>query len=403
MNIRIYSFPMLPFLIFFLILLSAYPVVFTQFLPIPHINLVGILCLFWLGTTISLKRKVITFPFIVNFVYFFQCVCWLFYFVYHNDTSYITRIVFLSIAYMFLFYANNNKRGIFSIIKIFNNFILILAIGGTISFFLVLFGFLEPLFTFQNVDEREAYYFGLTFSNVYIGNIIRYSGIFDEPGAMAFWGVFALLLNRLFVGDKRYEKILAICLLFTFSVAYYIQLFLFILFSKNKIKSIFYVFFVITILASGIYQTKDTEFDLYSLSLKRFELDSNGNMLGDNRSDLSIKAKKQFLKAPLLGVGATNFASMEYMSDNPYEILAKDGIIGEFITYIPLFLLIYYSRVYKCSSYLVAFIILFVGYQQRPFHVDFWHPLLLYLLVFMAILKTNFRYETKDISSDCNI
>ena len=153
------------------------------------------------------------------------------------------------------------------------------------------------------------------------------------------------------------------------------------------------LFALISVSAILIYQTKDTEYDIYRFTIQRFEINKKtGKLEGDNRSNLTALAKKHFFSAPILGIGAEKMAMMEYMSDNPYEIFAKDGIVGGFVTYLPLFVLFLIGC--RQKEYLYAVLILFVGYQQRPFHVDFMHPLMLYLLTVLALKRlSNLQFE----------
>lgn len=369
-----------------LIPLTSYPFVFCQFLPIPNIKLLVFVFGGILSVLFALKRKVYPFSLAFNIIFYVQMVCWIFYSVYHTDTSYVTRIALMSIIYIALLNAYNTKSGLLPFVVIFNYIILAMAVAGTFCFVLVLLGKISPMFDFPNQDGRIAYFFGLTSTNAYFGNIIRYAGFFDEPGAMAYWGMWSLLFNRLFMHNPKYEKILALCLAFTFSLAYYIQLCLFIIFfAKNRMRQMLTLFVLISVSAILIYQTKNTEYDIYRFTIQRFEINKKtGKLEGDNRSNLTALAKKQFVSAPILGIGAEKMAMMEYMSDNPYEIFAKDGIVGWFVTYLPLFVLLLIGC--KQKEYLYAVLILFVGYQQRPFHVDFMHPLMLYLLT-VLILK----------------
>ena len=54
--------------------------------------------------------------------------------------------------------------------------------------------------------------------------LTRVNGFFDEPGAFAFWGMFALLFNKLMFDNKKLEIIIMVSLLFTFSAAYFVLL-----------------------------------------------------------------------------------------------------------------------------------------------------------------------------------
>lgn len=262
-----------------------------------------------------------------------------------------------------------------------------MAVGGSCTFFLVLLLSSTPLFEFTNPDGRSCYYFGLTCTNFYLGNIIRYSGFFDEPGAMAYWGIYALLFNRLFIRNNKFERLLMICLILTLSLAYYIQFCLYILFFKiESLKRLCGVLLISSVMVGAVYLSKDTPYDVYRFTLFRLEKNEmTGTMQGDNRSDLSETAKKYFITSPVMGIGAKKSTEIEYMADNPYEILAKDGIVGMIVTYLPL--IIVFFAYYKKRSILYVLIILSVGYLQRPFHVDLVHPMMLYLMVFLIMMN----------------
>ena len=260
-----------------------------------------------------------------------------------------------------------------------------MSVGGAVTFFLVLLLGITPLFTYVNQDGRDAYCFGLTCTNVYWGNVIRYSGFFDEPGAIANWGIFALLFNKLFINNCWVERALLLCLPFTLSMAFFVQVIFYFLFfyGKSMKKGAFTLIVLIFIGAIAIPLIEDTNKELYSLTLERFEYDESGGLKGNSRADLTAKAKEQFLRKPFLGVGARRLESIDYMSDNPYEVLAKDGILGMIIMYLPILYIAYYKR--KDKKVLAALAILSMGYLQRPYHIDLLHPTMLYFFLIMIL------------------
>lgn len=385
----------MPYVIIILILLTSYPFMFCRFLPIPPISVLGVVYFLLLACILFIRRHWVRFPLRFDVIFFIQFICWACYFVLHSDTTYITRIVLMSVAYMALLYVYNSPKGIVPFLKIFNGIILVMAVCGVLCFFLVLLGVIKaPLFNYVNVDERTGYCFGLSCTNTYLGNIIRYSGYFDEPGAMASWGVFALLFNRLFIKSKRYEIVLGICLLFTFSISYFIQIILYmVLFAKNRVKRIIQLAAIVTVVIMGLQLMQDSPYgQIYKMTVQRFEFDDRSNeFAGDNRSNLSEMAKEQFLKSPVIGIGAVNMSEIGYMDDNPYEILAKDGIIGEIVTYLPL-LILFIIGLKRHPDYIYAVIILFTGYLQRPFHIGFIHPIMLYALTILSLQTEEEEY-----------
>lgn len=385
-----------------LVFFSAYPYVFCQFLPFPHVRILSAIFLMIFSAILLSMRKIQLPPFLFSEIVLIQCLCWFFFFIYHRDSSYITRIVFIIVAYLSIVCIYNTSCGVHGFLQFYSKLIMIMAIGGVLCFFLVLIFSFTPIFNFENVDGRAAYCFGLTCTNTYIGNVIRYAGYFDEPGAMAYWGIFILLFNRLFFYNQRFERILMFCLVFTFSIAYYIQIFFYILFFYLKSVKHFSVLFLSTaIIVWGIYLSKGTDFDIYRFTIYRFEMnESTGTIQGDSRSELAEKAKKQFEKAPVLGIGAQKFIEIDYMADNPYEILAKDGIVGEIVTYLPLLVMIFVG-LKKEKKFFYAAVILAIGYLQRPFHVDLMHPIMLYMMVLLTIIQDNSFYG-KTSNINCN-
>lgn len=386
----------MPYVLITLILLTSYQFVFWIILPIPPIQLLAVAYFTIFACILIYKRNIVKFPHLFDIVFFIQFVWMASYFIIHNDTSYMMKLILASVVYMALLYVYNSSKGIISFIKIYNGLILIMAICGTLCFFLLLFEVIkEPLIEYVNTDGRRGYCFGLTCTNTYLGNFIRYAGFFDEPGAMAGFGIYALVFNRLFIKSMKYEIILGVCLLFTFSLAYFIQLpLLVILFAKNKVKRVIQVATILAVVGLALEFTKDSPYtQIYEMTTQRFEYDSrNSHFEGDNRSELTELAKEQFYKSPIIGIGAKKMEEVGYMGDNPYEILAKEGIIGEIVTYLPL-LLVCLVGLKRKPEYIYAAVVLFVGYLQRPFaFITVIHLLTLYSFTILTLQKEEHNY-----------
>lgn len=382
------------FFVLFL-LISVIPYVFCRMLPFPPISLISIAFFSLFAFVCLLQRRFSSdvkelFAIVVS-----QCCVWILFALCHGDSSYITRILYLTTSLMAITCLCNEKFGLSLFLKLYNNFILLMAICGTMTFFLSLLGLVSPIFEYENLDGRTGYCFGLTCTNAVFGHIIRYSGFFDEPGAMAYWGVFALIFNRLFFKNLKYEVTLIVCLLFTLSMAYYIQLAFFMLFfyvDFTKIKKILWLVLSMGVLVGGIYMTKDTELDLYRHTIGRFEIDpTTGKLSGDNRSDLMDLAKTEFVKSPWIGVGARSVEDRNlYIADNPYENLAYDGVIGTLTVYLPLLLIMLYG-LKRDKNFFLGACILAMGYLQRPFQVNIIHPMMLYMLFVMVVNHNKYK------------
>lgn len=372
------------------VLLCGYPYVFYRFIPLPHILFIAMFILVLLAILLFFKRDISLLPKSLSYVVVVQILVWAIYVIIHGiDTMYYAMIIYIILSYISLICLNNCDKGIDRFLHAYNNWVVIMAVCGAICFFLILIFGMPPLFEFENQDGRQAYCFGLTCTNSYWGDIIRFAGFFDEPGAMANWGVFALLMNKIAWNNSKCEKALMFSLVFTFSLAYYIQLFFYICCYKLKnIKTIITAIVVVAVVAIGIYSTKGTEYDIYNLTFARLEINtSTGLMAGDNRSELSELAKEQFYKAPIFGIGETKMAENEYMADNPYEVLARSGLVGTIVTYLPLILMFAVGVSRKDKDIICASCIIAVGYLQRPFHLNFMHPFILYSIVLLSLYK----------------
>ena len=314
-----------------------------------------------------------------------QTFVWIMLALYHADTSYITRVVLLIVTVLLLLCNYIKTNSYTPLIKVLNYIIFIQAVFAAVGFFLVLSGLLQPLLYYDNVDMRQGEFYLLTCTNTRVVNFIRVSGYFDEPGAFAFWGIFSLIFNKLFVGNKRIEIGLMLCLLFTFSMAYLLELVLYlVLLGKGNFKRIAIVVAVVAVLANYLSKFDTTSNEVLNhLIFER--VDTNLNE-GNERNDMSQRAIKHFKASPILGAGAERLESIEYIGDNPYEILAKDGIVGYLVVYLPL--LMAFIKGNKKEK--LAVLILFVDYQQRPFHINPMHFLYLDLFL-LAVLLQNKR------------
>lgn len=364
-----------------MILFSTYPYVFNLFLPLPPITILMVIVIGFASLLVGIYR--IRIQKVLLALMSMQLFAVGISLMYSRDLEYAKQLLYI-IWLFFYFVLLKHFISVKYFLFFYNRIILLVAILGVFSFLGVLLIGLFPLFEYTNMDGRPGYFFYLTFTNTKYGNIIRYSGIFDEPGAMAYWGVFALLTNKLYVKDKYIEIPLILSLLFTFSMAYYIQLFFYLLlfyFHKMTKKGLIGLAIVIGLLLFVVYQSRDTDFDLYKVTLARFEYDEySGDFKGNNRSILTEKAAAVFKESPFFGIGPTAFYSIDYMADNPYETLAKDGIWGTFFLYLPLF----YSFLLgmRRKEILFASLIIFMGYLQRPFHINMQHYTMLYMFMF---------------------
>lgn len=396
---KLSSFFRFRYLLYFFSLIAGWPCVFYLMGWLPHytINYVILFILtfgyvFWGKNTFIIPKP-------IAILIGLQCMVWCIYFIIHGfDTSYLTRVFMLCVTSLILAIQLKSPR--LEFIKAYNFWITFQVVVGAIGFVLVLGGILRPFFEFQEMDMRTGYFFGLFTSNAYSDGFIRNAGFFDEPGALAFWGMIALLMNKLYVDNHKIELALIFGLISTLSMAYFIQIVLYLwLFYKGKrLKIVFPVLLFIATL-KGVASFNDR---IDQAIFGRFEYnEKKGTLAGDNRSDLMDVCWDIFKTAPIIGQGGQHLIEISkekqlFVGANAYMTLACDGIIGQLIIWSPFFFL-YSLRKYS-RKYGWAFWILIIGFLQRPYDCNqLLFPLVSFTLIMHAYLnvqssKQNIKY-----------
>ena len=388
------------YFLYFFALVAGWPCVFylMGWLPFYKTNYIVLFVL--VGATALSKNAYRFVPKPIAIIILLQIIVWLFYGLLHADTSYLTR-VFLLIITLSILGIQLSYRNKFEFIKTYNFWLAFQAIAGAIGFVLVLLGLLQPLSQFIEMDGRPGYFYGLFTTNAVFDGFIRNAGFYDEPGALAFWGIFALLLNKLYFNNKKIEYLLLFGLVSTLSMAYFIQVFayLFFFYKNQRIKVILpVILFLLGLMSIASYNE-----GIDNAIFGRFLIEEQtGSLSGDNRSELFERSWKIFKTSPLIGVGATNLATTIAVKEgftgaNFFFNWASDGIFGFVITYMPLLFLLKLGQ--RKRQYTFAFIIILLGYFQRPYtDTQLFYPLLQYTLLLFAYLDVN-NYNLKQVSN----
>lgn len=379
------------FFLYFFAMVAGWPCVFYLMGWIPNYK-VNYYVLFVIAGAYALGKNMISHvpPTIKNMIYL-QIFVWGFYSVIYFDAAYFTRI-FLLLTTLFLLGAQLHFKDKLEFVKAYNFWLLFQAVAGCIGFVLVLGGALQPLSYFIEMDGRTGAFYGFFTTNAIFDGFIRNAGFYDEPGAMAFWGMNALVMNKLYVNNKKVEYLLVIGLISTLSLAYWIQLaiYLFFFYKTQRIKLLFGGLLVFSIMKglASIDEGIDTAI------FGRMKVDKQtGQLEGDNRTILMERCMRIFQSSPIIGVGATNLvtkvsAKEGFVGANFFANWASDGIVGAFITYVPLLYLFFLGR-YK-KKYLYCSVILLVGYQQRPYtETQLLYPLVQYTILMFAYIEVH--------------
>lgn len=311
----------------------------------------------------------------------------------------INAIISQSVLFLFviiLIHIIHQTIGLESFYKKYNRWIFLMAALGTLTWALTTFFNYSPLYALPDRAEkgRFIYNYGLTFAVLDETSSLRYSGFFDEPGAMAYWGIYALVINRLFVKEKWIEIPLMVCLLFTFSVGFYIQLVIYVILfsiSKKNIGSGIIMCGLIVISMFIIESTKGSNLDfVYEMTLGRLDtmFGNTQDISLDNRSESTDLAYKEFLSNPIFGTNKLD----QNIGNNIYEPLALYGLVGTFFILFPFIWLLFSSIKNKDYDTTKAMIVLFAGFTHRPFHDNLLYYFILYSIIVLYVSRLhNYR------------
>lgn len=377
------------FFLFFFAFIAGWPCVFYLMGWLPHYT-TNYVALFIVAGFYALSKRGISLPKPIRDIFTIQIFCWIFYGLCYQDTSYFTRIVLLSTTYLLLA-IQMRYRDKFELQKTYCFWVTFQVVAGTIGFLLVLLGVLHPFFEFAEMDGRPGYFFGLFTTNTYLGGLIRNAGFYDEPGALAFWGMNALLMNKLFIGNKRIEQLLLLGLISTLSVAYFIQVAFYLYFFFGKRRKRMLVLLVTGVIMLKVLGSVDEAF--IDASFGRLEYnEEKGTIEGDNRSALMERCWKIFLTSPVFGVGAENLATNVskqegFVGGNFFFNWAADGLVGVLCVYLPLIYLYRLGRGDKRIRGVV--LILILGFLQRPYtDTQLLYPLVLFSILLGCYIRT---------------
>lgn len=332
--------------------------------------------------------------------------------IYHSDVFYFKQFLLLSFVFLFYFYCFT-FISYEKLCKILIQIIVVISILGVFSFFVILLFDLKPFFVHQNIDGRPLYDFILTRTNaMYVSQgirFIRYAGFFDEPGTMAFYIIFAFILNKLVTRSRVYEVILVLGGFFTFSLAFFIIIafyyFSYLLCNLKLGKlTVLIIIGIVAILCLFSF-SNDTGFKriLYNKTVARFLPSQDGtNRLfrGDNRTAIIIQGWQRFKERPLMGWGVSYVNDRNGSGDPDFDrvghsaitdILAMSGLFG-FIFIFLLFLGIAFKALLLMNIDLLIYtMMLSLQFIQRPQQIGF------LTLFFTILIYIGFRKNISDL------
>lgn len=332
---------MLPWLIFFMSFVAMSPIFF-------HMNWRGIysliivtfiLLFFWITGRKKLKLWFVNFVLVSLITATITALYW-------GDSRYLLSLLFV---YFSVFIAQFfNTTVLDKVINISSFFILVILILAAVGFLLAQMG-ISPILDFPNPDGRTNYFFYTTLTNIYEGNYIRPSGIYDEPGALSFYTCFIAAIRHLVRKDNKLTWIILSLGFISFSLAHLIYCLIHLISEKLNKKNLIQLSSVILISLIMIFST-DMYKTINDRLIERLSMTENGTLAGDNRSYRMFNAIELIKSEPNIFLfGADPSCRFDYsicqkkfppIGENPLSPLAFEGILVSWPYYfILLFLL----------------------------------------------------------------
>jgi len=308
---------------------------------------------FFLMCLLLLKKRKIKIP-EKNYIYVF--VIQIIYFslmgIFFSSPMHFRNIIKI-ILFLGIFIYIYNMISIKAFIRNLIILVIIIGILGGVIFILNLTGIISsPYSTFQNADTRTVNNYILTFSNAgYIHNgfrIIRIGGFFDEPGQFGLIITYMLLLNYITFRNKKYEILLILSGIFTFSLGFLISVILYyiLIISKHNFKEFILVLCIFLIIFSLFYFNQNfssASGKIYDITFGRLSDLIQEGVKSTNRSSSvfeGIKILKREQKI-LFGLSQNQLVNkyQNYDRSSIIGLLIMYGIIGLLVYFLPIFYL----------------------------------------------------------------
>lgn len=266
----------------------------------------------------------------------------------------------------------------------------------------------QPLFYIERANESHVYYFLTTFSNSWreLTNIIRPSGLYDEPGAFSFVICSIAFMRHLLNKNKNVTWIILLTGFITLSLAHLVYIVFHFLAEKVSIIRLFKNKYfittsvaIITVATLNVDVIKQTGDILEIFYKNRLIIAQSGDKIieGDNRfDDFIMTAVTLKNEGKLFGLNNECALSASACSqnlniglENPLGPIARAGILNTWPYY--LILILSFLLALKKRSNIV-----FVGYAlllfQRPYSMAFGYSLII-LLPYIYYCVNNVKFK----------
>jgi len=248
-----------------------------------------------------------------------------------------------------------------------------------------LIGFIYYSFGGREIGLIDIYQDGSQIMKLYLTTyadyngygLMRPSGLFDEPGALAMFVTMAICLNEV-VGGNKYNSLLALILgLVTGSLILFLIFIVYLFFGDKRRGWLFYL--VVILIVGYVYYSF---YDILNAFFFRRLVYGEEGFAGDNRSGQVVDFFRIvdfdiFIK----GAVASNKDAMIDQSSNPFSILYGYGFLMWLIYMaLELYLLYVFFKMNKRVRF--AGLALFLTLLQRPYLFNFYWAFMIVMVVY---------------------
>lgn len=288
-----------------------------------------------------------------------------------------------------------NNNDVKTFVSLLTWSVLILHIGAVFGIFYAYFGG-TPILAFADPDGRLNQLYLTTLTNSQFENLIRPSGIFDEPGALSFVTCFIAALRHAMGCNKKTTWIMLALGLVTMSIAHLIYILLHAVEEIKKYRRAKDALLVVGVVAASswilVAFIQPIQDILSALLFSRFSDDTLGSLGQDRITALMNAVGYLDIKTFMFGldsdcaVGLANCTfdkGFENYGDNPLALIVHWGGFLAFPYYFSLGYLAV-KMVQQRNFIMLGILVLLL---QRPYVMSYGYSLLIMLTIFVLVNK----------------
>lgn len=263
-----------------------------------------------------------------------------------------------------------------------------ISVGITLSIvgFLYAFSGGSALLSISNPDGRENALYLTTMTNFWVGNIIRPSFIYDEPGAFSFLVCATVALREVLGRRVRTSLVLILGGLITLSLTHLLVAAIFLATRIRRPRTLI----LITLAVAGVFIAVQQSEELEFVSA-RFDIE-DGKLVGDNRSNqlenLAAIISPEILLFGDVACHARPERTCEEhgdISSSPATPVYRGGLLllaAQLFVHGSLIIAFFRRKTYRFPALALSVLLL-----QRPYFEGFGYGFITYMILFLMFKR----------------